>query len=87
LERQPAAGGHLRPGRARLGAAGSTPLTLGFAIDVAGDPGDTASARFMLPVGLAMVSTPVLLGALADEIGLRLAHLLVPCLVAIALAC
>jgi fucose permease len=70
-----------------LGVALLYPLTLGFAIDAAGERGDTASARFMLAVGIAIVSTPVLLGALADEVGLRLAHLMAPCLVAIALVC
>lgn len=70
-----------------LGVALLYPLTLGFAIDAAGDRGDTASARFMLAVGLAIVSTPVLLGALADEAGLHMAHLMVPGLVAVALLC
>jgi MFS family permease len=70
-----------------LGVALLYPLTLGFAIDAAGERGDTASARFMLAAGLAIASMPVLLGALADEVGLRLAHLMVPGLVAIALVC
>ena len=70
-----------------LGVVLLYPLTLGFAIDASGDRGDVASARFMLAVGLAIVSTPVLLGALADEVGLRQAHLMVPGLVALALIC
>jgi fucose permease len=63
------------------------PLTLGFAIGAAGDRADTASARFMLAAGLAIASMPVLLGALADEVGLHMAHLMVPALVALALIC
>jgi MFS transporter, DHA1 family, inner membrane transport protein len=70
-----------------LGVALLYPLTLGFAIGAAGERGDTASARFMLAAGLAIASMPVLLGALADEVGLRSAHLLVPALAAIALVC
>jgi MFS transporter, DHA1 family, inner membrane transport protein len=70
-----------------LGVALLYPLTLGFAIGAAGDRGDTASARFMLAAGLAIASMPVVLGALADEVGLHMAHLLVPALVALALIC
>jgi fucose permease len=70
-----------------LGVALLYPLTLGLAIGAAGERGDTASARFMLAAGLAIASMPVLLGALADEVGLRSAHLMVPGLVAIALIC
>ena len=70
-----------------LGVALLYPLTLGFAIGAAGERGDTASARFMLAAGLAIASMPVLLGALADEVGLHMAHLLVPGLVALALIC
>jgi hypothetical protein len=41
----------------------------------------------MLAVGLAILSMPMLLGGLADEVGLWLAHLLVPALLLVALAC
>ena len=70
-----------------VGVALLYPLTLGFAIGAAGERGDIASARFMLAAGLAIASMPVLLGALADEVGLRQAHLMVPGLVALALIC
>ena len=70
-----------------LGVALLYPLTLGFAIGAAGERGDTASARFMLAAGLAIASMPVLLGALADEVGLHMAHLMVPGLVALPLIC
>lgn len=70
-----------------LGVALLYPLTLGFAIGTAGRQGDAASARVMTAVGLAVLSMPVLLGGLADGIGLRLAHLVLPALVLLALAC
>ena len=70
-----------------LGVAPLYPLALGFAIGAAGADSGTASARVMLAVGLAILLTPALLGGLADELGLRLAHLIVPALVAAAVAC
>ncbi|MGD9507250.1 MAG: sugar MFS transporter [Geminicoccaceae bacterium] len=70
-----------------LGVAPLYPLALGFAITAAGAQGGTASARVMLAVGLALLLTPALLGGLADEVGLRLAHLMLPALVAAALLC
>jgi predicted MFS family arabinose efflux permease len=71
-----------------LGAAPLYPLTLGLAIGAAGAlRAEVASARFMLAVGLAILSTPALLGTLADRVGLRAAHLILPLLVAAALGC
>ena len=70
-----------------LGVAPLYPLSLGFAVGAAGARGDAASARVMLAVGLAILLTPALLGGLADEVGLRLAHLMLPGLVAAALLC
>ena len=70
-----------------LGLLPLYPLTVGFAIEAAGPQGAAASARFMLAIGLAIISMPALLGGLADEVGLRLAHLVVPALLAIALIC
>jgi hypothetical protein len=54
---------------------------------VAGARSDTASARVLLAEGLAILSVPALLGGLADEVGLRLAHLMLPGLAAAALLC
>ncbi|MGH6943348.1 MAG: MFS transporter [Geminicoccaceae bacterium] len=68
-----------------LGVALLYPLTIGFAIGTAGARGDLASARFMLAIGLAILATPALLGVLADEVGLRAAHLMLPVLLAAAL--
>ena len=69
-----------------LGVAPLYPLTIGFAIAAAPGQSDAASARVMLAAGLAILSMPVLLGALADGFGLGFAHLLVPALAALALA-
>ena len=70
-----------------LGIAPLYPLTIGFAIEAVGPQGAPASARFMLAVGLSILSMPALLGGLADEVGLGSAHLMVPGLVTIALVC
>jgi fucose permease len=70
-----------------LGTAPLYPLTIGFAIATAGPQGAAASARFMLAVGLSILSMPALLGGLADEVGLGPAHLMVPGLVTVALVC
>jgi MFS family permease len=70
-----------------LGIAPLYPLTLGFAINAAGELSDAASARFMLAVGLAILAAPTVLGGLADLIGLRMAHLTLPALMGAALIC
>ena len=68
-----------------LGIALLYPLTLGFAVGTAGDRDDVASARAIFAVGIAILSTPLLLGGLADRFGLHTAHLLVPLLIALGL--
>ena len=70
-----------------LGIAPLYPLTLSFAIGAAGASSDAASARFMLGVGLAILIAPAALGDLADRVGLRMAHLTLPVLIAASLAC
>jgi fucose permease len=70
-----------------LGIAPLFPLALGFALGAAGTQRDTASARVLLGEGLAILLIPTLLGGLADEVGLRLAHLMLPGLVVTALLC
>jgi MFS family permease len=70
-----------------LGIGPLYPLTLGFAIGAAPRAIDVASARFMLAAGAAILLAPIILGRLADEVGLRVAHLMVPALVATALVC
>ena len=63
-----------------LGSALLYPLTLGLALDAAGPLGAAASARFMLAVGIAILTAPFALGALADRVGLANAHLVIPVL-------
>lgn len=70
-----------------LGIALLYPLSLGLALEAAGPRGIAASARFMFAVGIAILSAPFVLGALADRVGLALAHLIIPALTLAALAC
>ncbi|MGA7881939.1 MAG: MFS transporter [Terrimicrobiaceae bacterium] len=70
-----------------LGVALLYPLTLGLAMGAAGTRADTASARASLAGALGILVTPAVLGGLADKVGLRLAHLIVPGLVVVALIC
>ena len=68
-----------------LGVALLYPLSLGLALEAAGPLGSAASARFMFAVGLAILTAPFLLGAVADRVGLQAAHLVIPVLAVIAL--
>jgi len=70
-----------------LGTAPLYPLTLGFAIGVAGRLGEVASARASLASGIAILAMPMALGALADGLGLRLACLFLPVLPAVGALC
>lgn len=64
-----------------LGVAQLYPLTLGFAIGVAGpDGGNAASSRASMASGVAIFSMPMALGTLADGVGLEHAHLILPAL-------
>jgi len=68
-----------------LGVALLYPLSLGLALEAAGPLGAAASARFMFAVGLAILTAPFLLGAVADRVGLGAAHLVIPVLAVTAL--
>jgi len=70
-----------------LGTALLYPLTLGFALGVAGKLGGLASARASLASGVAILIMPMALGALADGLGLRLACLFLPALAAVGALC
>jgi fucose permease len=70
-----------------LGVALLYPLSLGLALEAAGPHGIAASARFMFAVGVAILTAPFILGALADRVGLALAHLVIPGLTLAALVC
>jgi fucose permease len=64
-----------------LGVSILYPLTVGLAIGAAGVKSDAASARATIAFGVALLLLPPLLGGLADQVGLRSAHGLVPILV------
>ena len=66
-----------------LGVAVLYPLTLALAIRAAGGRTDAASARAAFATGIAIAVAPFVLGALADEAGLRAAYGIVPALVAL----
>ncbi|MEM7025870.1 MAG: MFS transporter [Pseudomonadota bacterium] len=68
-----------------LGVALLYPLSVGMAIGAAGDRASAAGARFMLAAGLALLLMPFALGALGDQVGIHIAHLIVPILVTAAL--
>lgn len=69
-----------------LGVALLYPLSLGLALEAAGPRGAAASARFMFAIGLAILTAPFLLGAVADRVGLAGAHLVIPALAVLALS-
>ncbi len=58
------------------------PLTMSLGLGVAAGAHDAAATRMTLAFGLAVFLAPALLGALADQVGLRLAHLTLPALIA-----
>jgi fucose permease len=66
-----------------LGTALLFPLGLSFAIAAAGPAAERAAARVMLGPGLAILLSPPLLGAIADNAGLGTALLMTPAFMAI----
>ncbi|MEJ0011151.1 MAG: MFS transporter [Bauldia sp.] len=75
------------PGIVMLGlcVAPQYPLTMALALGAADGNNDAAARRLTLAFGLAVLLAPAILGALADVVGLRLAHLTLPVLIAAAL--
>lgn len=59
---------------AGLGVANHFPLSLGLAVGTAPDQADTASARAVIASGSAILTLPLLLGGLADWVGLWSAY-------------
>lgn len=59
---------------AGLGVANSYPLTLSIAVGLAANQTNTASARVSLGVGTALLTAPLLMGWLADRLGLQIAY-------------
>lgn len=62
------------------------PLTMALALGIAKDANDIAALRLTLAFGLSVLIAPAALGALADVVGLRTAHLTLPVLIAAAFA-
>lgn len=75
------------PGIVMLGlcVAPQYPLTMALALGAADGNNDAAARRLTLAFGLAVLLAPAVLGAFADVVGLRLAHLTLPLLIAAAL--
>jgi fucose permease len=70
-----------------LGVAPLYPLSVHFAVGAAAHSRELASVRLSIAFGVSMLLAPIALGALADEVGLGLAHLALPALIVIAYAC
>lgn len=71
---------------AGLGVANFYPLTLTLALDVVPEQADAASTRIVLGTGSAMLSMPLLLGWIADQLSLQQAYSIVVVLLALALS-
>ena len=54
-----------------LGIANQYPLTMSIAVGIAGEKTNQASARVTLAVGTALLTAPLVLGRLADSLGLQ----------------
>jgi len=63
------------------------PLSLSFAVGAAGAAGPAASARSGLAAGTAVLTAPIALGALADQVGLSRAYLIAPIIAVAILLC
>ncbi len=63
------------------------PLTIGLAVSAAGRQGDKAGARSAFAAGSALLLSPLVLGWLADTVGLRAAHLAIPALAIAIVSC
>ena len=61
-----------------LGIAMLFPLILSLAMAAAGPASDRAATRTMIGPGVALLLTPPLLGAIADQAGLRTAQIMIP---------
>ena len=71
----------------RLGVAGQYPLGSAMVMGLPGGQPDRAIAVMSIGVGLASGLGPFILGALADQVGVRAAFLVVPALCVAAAAC
>jgi fucose permease len=71
---------------AGLGIANLYPLTLSIAVGIAAEQSNQASARASLAVGIALLSIPLFLGWLSDQIGIQIAYGIVIVLAMLAFA-
>ena len=69
-----------------LGIANLYPLTLSIAVGLAGGQTNQASARASLAVGIALLAAPLVLGWLADRLGMQTAYGAVVILIVAAIA-
>lgn len=70
-----------------LGIAPLYPLSSSFAVGAAPGAADLASVRLAISFGLSLLIAPIALGALADGLGIALAHLALPVIIVIAGSC
>lgn len=68
-----------------LGAAGFFPLAVATVTLTAGSLVSQASSRVPIASGMAILINPLILGALADTLGLETAYLIVPLLAVVTL--
>jgi fucose permease len=70
-----------------LGVAALYPLAVTFSIGAAREARDRAGFRMTISYGSALLLLPIALGALADQIGLGPAHLVLPVIAVLGFAC
>lgn len=70
-----------------LGIAPLYPLSSSFAVGAAPGASDLASVRLAISFGLSLLLAPFALGALADALGISLAHLALPVIIVLAATC
>ncbi|MEO7221921.1 MAG: MFS transporter, partial [Devosia sp.] len=70
-----------------LGIAPLYPLSSSFAVGAAPGASDLASVRLAISFGLSLLLAPIALGALADALGIGLAHLALPAIIVLAATC
>ncbi len=63
------------------------PLAIGLTVSAAGPLGDLAGTRSGYAAGTALLLSPLVLGGLADAVGLRMAHLAIPAIAVAILSC
>ena len=67
-----------------LGIAPLYPLSTNFAVGAAPEATDLASVRLVISMAVALLLAPMILGGLADQVGLGPAHLALPALMVVA---